>query len=156
MLQGYRGLSKDIYDWDWIPEEIISLKNSDHPVYYPKYKIKVKQNDRLLEIPNKAFIYFKDIDFINKHAKLQISVFNSLHLKIDDVLKESINYGFNILHLNRIYGFIQSESHNEIEVLKRAGFQKEGVIPDHLFWNSETKNREIWGLLSDGYNNKLS
>lgn len=156
MLQGYRGFSKNIYDWDWIPEEIISIKKANHTVYYPKYKIRLKQNDRLLEIPDKAFIYFKDIDFINKHSKLQISILNSLNLKIDDLLKESIEYGFNILHLNRIYGFIQQESHYEIEALKRAGFQKEGVIPGHLFWNCETKNREIWGLLNGGYNDRLS
>ncbi|WP_019240558.1 MULTISPECIES: hypothetical protein [Bacillus] len=108
MLMGYRGVSKRIYEWDWIPEEIISIRENNPQIYYPKYNVSTNVKDeRLLEVPEKAFVYYKDIDFINRRSKIQISIFDSLNLKIEDLVEESIEYAFNTLQLNRIYGFIR-------------------------------------------------
>ncbi|MEC5425424.1 GNAT family protein [Virgibacillus sp. C22-A2] len=152
MLTGYRSKYKSLLEWNWVPEELLFVQRTDSKLYIPNILHEIKPDDRILVVPNQAFVLFKDTDFIHSHSKMQLSIIDE-QMNIVDLLKESLDFAFNKLNLNRIYGYLIEDKHEEQEILQSIGFLNEGSIPTHLYWNHTFHNRMILGLTKRDWSN---
>ncbi len=147
MLVGYRKIHEPILKWNWVPGEIIYIQ-SDTSLYYP-WKVKFTNNEHssLLVVPEKAFVLIEGIDYINRHAKLQMGIIFKGEIDAEQLLHEALDYAFNKLKLNRIYGYLMLDNRGGREILVSKGFTNEGCIPKELYWDNKIRDREIWSIL---------
>ncbi|GIP63151.1 hypothetical protein [Virgibacillus pantothenticus] len=149
MLMGYRKNHSSVFNWNWVPEEILSI-NKNNTLYYPDNKsTEFNSRDTVLVVPEKAFVVLREVDYINRNAKLQISVKKPKDIDINKLIQETLVFAFYKIKLNRIYGYLIPNSKEEKEMLERVGFQMEGFIPNEIYWDKNTLNREVWSILSD-------
>jgi ribosomal-protein-alanine N-acetyltransferase len=64
-----------------------------------------------------------------------------------EAMKEIIDYGFNVMELNRIEAFTVPEALRSINVLKKYGFKKEGILREYGYWNNQYWDENIYSLL---------
>lgn len=66
---------------------------------------------------------------------------------VTEALKEIIKYGFQQLKVNRIEAEVMPENIASARVLEKAGFQKEGLLRDWIFWNDKHFDVFMYSLL---------
>jgi len=64
-----------------------------------------------------------------------------------EALSEIIEYGFNVMELNRIEAFTVPEAVRSINLLKKFGFKKEGILREYGYWNNQYWDENIYSLL---------
>lgn len=64
-----------------------------------------------------------------------------------EAVKEVIRYGFNSMKLNRIEAFTVPEALSSINLLKKFGFKKEGMLREYGYWNGRFWDENIYSLL---------
>lgn len=64
-----------------------------------------------------------------------------------EALKEVIKYGFKTMKLNRIEAFTVPEAFSSINLLKKLGFKKEGMLREYGYWNRKYWDENIYSLL---------
>ena len=62
-----------------------------------------------------------------------------------------LNYGFDVLKLNRVEAFIGENNVPSLKILLKFGFEKEGLCKGHYFINDVFENSVLYGLLKDDY-----
>jgi [ribosomal protein S5]-alanine N-acetyltransferase len=96
-------------------------------------------------------IYLRNIDWINRHAELQIWIgepnFRSQGYGYS-AQKLIQKYAFGDLGLRRLYIFIQ-EGNTSIKLAEKFGFVIEGCLRKHNFVDGEFKNFIVMGLCVD-------
>jgi ribosomal-protein-alanine N-acetyltransferase len=66
-------------------------------------------------------------------------------------LRLVIGRAFGELGLHRVEANIQPANHRSLALVRRIGFQKEGLSPDYLFIDGQWRDHERWALLSTGW-----
>lgn len=61
--------------------------------------------------------------------------------------KAIVDYGFEIMHLNRIEASVDPENIASIRVLEKLGMQREGLLRERVICNGEPRDRAMYGLL---------
>lgn len=64
-----------------------------------------------------------------------------------EAIKEIIKYGFKSMNLNRIEAFTVPEATSSINLLKKLGFKKEGMLRQYGYWNMRYWDENIYSLL---------
>ncbi len=64
-----------------------------------------------------------------------------------EAVEEIIKYGFKSMNLNRIEAFTVPEATSSINLLKKLGFKKEGMLRQYGYWNSRYWDENIYSLL---------
>jgi ribosomal-protein-alanine N-acetyltransferase len=64
-------------------------------------------------------------------------------------LRAAVNLAFDELGLHRLEANIQPENAASIALVRRVGFQKEGLSPRYLLIGNQWRDHERWALLSD-------
>lgn len=155
MLVGYRKIHEPVLKWNWISGEIIYIR-SENSLYYPQNQnIINNKHNSLLVVPEKAFVLLEEIDYINRHAKLQMGIKDNEGIDAEQLLNEILDYAFNKLKLNRLYGFLMFDNREGREILERKGFINEGNIPKELYWDNKIKDREIWSILKSEWGKSI-
>lgn len=72
-----------------------------------------------------------------------------------EALKEIIEYGFNVMKLNRIEAFTVPEAIISINVLKKFDFKKEGTLKEYGYWNNQYWDENIYSLLKRDFQSKI-
>jgi hypothetical protein len=151
MLAGYREKNKEDIEWNWIPEEILYLNNDEFPqLYYPAPDTAPAENDdsRILLIgSHHSFVLFKNVDYINRSALVQVSIASPEKVDIDQMMDEALNFAFRTIQMNKVYGYICTSNIEEISILENKGFVFEAVIPNHVYWNGQLRDRAVLSLL---------
>ena len=68
-----------------------------------------------------------------------------------DALRTIIDYGFNNLNLNRLYGHTFSDNPRMDILYKRCGWKHEGTEREYAYRDGKWIDREIWGILKKEY-----
>ena len=68
-----------------------------------------------------------------------------------DALRTIIDYGFNNLNLNRLYGHTFSDNPRMDILYKRGGWKHEGTEREYAYRDGKWIDREIWGILKREY-----
>jgi ribosomal-protein-alanine N-acetyltransferase len=63
-----------------------------------------------------------------------------------------IDYGFNIMNLNRIEATVDPENVSSVRVLEKLGMQYEGLLQKRVICNGQPRDRRMYGLLHDYQN----
>jgi RimJ/RimL family protein N-acetyltransferase len=92
-----------------------------------------------------------NIDWINRRAQFNINIgiakYRALHFL--DVLSIIAEYSFNTLNLNKITG--GAENIDLLKLHERLGWNKEGVLANHIYRNGEYHDVVIFALLRKKY-----
>ncbi|BAU29002.1 acetyltransferase (GNAT) family protein [Aneurinibacillus soli] len=64
-----------------------------------------------------------------------------------EVLEAMLDYGFTEMKLNRVEALVEPENIASIKMLKRIGFQKEGLLRDYQFVKGKFIDLEMHSLL---------
>ena len=67
---------------------------------------------------------------------------------ITEALEEMINYGFSQLHINRIEALVTPGNTSSEKVLKKLGFQNEGLLRQRYFFKDKHQDAIVYGLLA--------
>lgn len=101
---------------------------------------------------------YTNIDWINKKAEPNIAIgevaawgkgygTEGLHLLLD--------YAFNVMGLNRMYGYVVEFNKAAIKMDLKAGFNNEGLLIEDVFLNGKFHNRIFMGVTKKQFNNKF-
>lgn len=72
-----------------------------------------------------------------------------------EAVKEIIKYGFKSMNLNRIEAFTVPEAASSINLLKKLGFKKEGMLRQYGYWNMRYWDENIYSLLKKDWKQLL-
>lgn len=115
------------------------------------------QNDRydaVIEVDGKPVgtIGLLSIDQKNQKAEYYIAV-GEVAYKGRGVAKEAsrliLEYGFNVLKLNRIYLYTESKNVTAQKLFEKVGFIKEGLIRSDIISHGKYADRYVYGVLRE-------
>ena len=66
---------------------------------------------------------------------------------MQEALRAIINYGFEMMNLNRIEAFVLLEASRSSNLLLKLGFQKEGILREHGYWKEQFWDEYCFSLL---------
>ncbi|AGK53816.1 GNAT family N-acetyltransferase [Bacillus sp. 1NLA3E] len=64
-----------------------------------------------------------------------------------EAVMKIVSYGFENLKLNRIGAIVLSENEASIHLLKKLGFEEEGILRDYIYQNGESLDTYVLGLV---------
>ncbi|MCD4708240.1 MAG: GNAT family N-acetyltransferase [Candidatus Sabulitectum sp.] len=94
---------------------------------------------------------FEEFSFLDGKADIGFSMLPSHQGKgyMEEVLLEIINYGFQILRINRIQTTVVPENIPSVKLLGKLGFHREGCMKQSVFFNNSYHDELIMALLSN-------
>lgn len=72
-----------------------------------------------------------------------------------EAVTEVIDFGFNQLHLNKIWASAISTNRASTSVLEKVGLQKEGTLRKSRLLNEKYEDIDVYGLLQEEHTKKL-
>jgi ribosomal-protein-alanine N-acetyltransferase len=71
-----------------------------------------------------------------------------------EALQAAIEFGFNVLDINRIEAEVMQGNVISERLLKKLNFKREGVLRQWMLWNEQYYDMTMYSLLKMEYNNK--
>jgi len=105
-------------------------------------------------IGNTGFYY---IDWIHRRAEFWILIGEENFLRRgigSEVLSLMLIYGFHHLNLNRIYLYVGSDNIEAVDLYKKLGFVKEGILKSHYYIENKYIDVIIMSILRENYGYK--
>ena len=148
-------------------EEQMAYLGFDTKEELKKEKLKFKEG---LSTHNRKFLYFKLFDPVlqniwgwcgyhtwytdHDRAEIGYGLFSN-DLKRQGLMTEAmrftLDYGFNNMNLHRVEAFIGSNNEASLKLAAKFGFQNEGVLREHYFYEGRHEDSEAFGLLKSEY-----
>lgn len=120
-----------------------------------KWFEKIKNSDKeirwVIKVDNKPVgsMYFTDIDRGNKRCESGWFVADKSGLQLKDIIalqQNSYDYAFDVLGLNRVYGYVIDSNKGILRLLQCCGIKKEGELAEHVVKDGVTHNVVVVGL----------
>lgn len=108
-----------------------------------RWGIRLKGDDRI--IGTAGFNNYQEKHRTNIGYDLHIDHWNKGY--ITEALSEILNYGFNILQVNRVEAEVMTGNIASEKVLEKLGFTREGVLRDWMYWNNRHYDMTMFSLL---------
>lgn len=121
------------------------IKSKEH-----KYFIIKKKNDKSI-----GLCFLSNINYINRNAEFGYYLSNKKYYGQGFSIEAEymiINYGFEILGLNKIYCENLENNKNIINVHKKFGFKLDGIKREEIFKNKKYLDIYLMSLLRKDYN----
>ena len=101
-----------------------------------------------------GFVY---INWIHRHADLSLYIgYNNAYIDDKGYAYEScellLNYGFNELGLNKIWTEIYDFDEKKKSLYDKFGFNQDGLLREHYWYDKKWWNSRILSILSKEYN----
>ncbi|MEY4458805.1 MAG: hypothetical protein RIT38_10 [Bacteroidota bacterium] len=98
------------------------------------------------------------IDWINRHADVHFYIGKNSSW-IDNIysptaFKLILNYGFNILNLNKLWAEIYEIDLKKLDFFKNVGFKVDATLREHYFFNGKYYSSHLLSLLKSEYENE--
>lgn len=126
----------------WINEVMNDMSNKN--VYFA-----IEANETKKTI---GYFTLQKIDLINRNAMLGIVIGNSDYRGKGlgkEIMQNGINYGFNTLGLYKIFLNVLENNESAIKLYKNIGFEIEGVLKQHYFFNNRWHNVIIMSIFNN-------
>ena len=103
-------------------------------------------------------MYLTDIDYFNKRCESGWFVaeqkYRSLKLA-KDLQQNMFDYVFDILEINRIYGYVIDSNIQALNLLVRVcGLNNEGILKQHIYKDGLFRDITVVGLIKDDWQEK--
>ena len=72
-----------------------------------------------------------------------------------EALNQVVDFGFNILKLNRIEAFISPDNQPSLSIITKLGFKQEGVLRSHYKSQDVIYDSVVYSILRIDYLNRL-
>ncbi len=112
----------------------------------------------MIELPNLktiGIVMLEDIDWKNRTASFgcKINPLSEDRMKgdVQDAIKGILNYAFNELGLNCIYGVLQEDNIFSRKLCRRLGFVEEGILRKRVYKGGKYKNLISVSLLKEEF-----
>lgn len=131
------------YDKKWIEDKIF---NNTKQIYLVICLI--DNNSQI------GYLSLNDIDHINKKAQWGGIIIDSKYSNKGYATESAnllLNYAFEELNINRIYGYWLESNVPSLRVGEKLGFTKEGLMRDYVFKQNRFHNAYICSLLRKDY-----
>ncbi|GAA3226353.1 hypothetical protein MTQ10_22665 [Streptomyces sp. XM83C] len=148
-LKGFRAADAALLTGDWLPGELLGLPVVDRPPLAEPSRVPPPRDDRdeLCVVPGTGFVRFTGVDWIHRHARLEIGL-RSAAEDPRPVLEAALRHGFRVLGMRRLYGWLTPGVYDGTEtVLKACGLQWEATVPQALWVAGGAMDRQLWGAL---------
>lgn len=101
-----------------------------------------------------GFVQLNQIDWISRNCTFGIAIpekdFQGRGFG-KDVMRLIFDYAFNFLNLKKVLLEVTSFNANSIHLYEKMGFEKEGVLKQHYFWNGNYHDVLIYGLFKENF-----
>ena len=114
--------------------------------------IALRQDDRII-----GDIALQDIDTMNRSANIRIAITDQVDQGKGygtEALVLMLGYGFGIYNLHRIELNVFDYNERAIRCYEKAGFQREGVQRDALFYNHQYHDSILMSMLDHEYRDR--
>lgn len=104
-----------------------------------------------------GFAGYINIDWINRKAEpfIAIGEENAWGKGYGtEVVRALLEFGFNEMGLNRMYGFMLDFNQRALKMDLKAGFKKEGLLKEDVLIHGEFHNRIMLGITKNEFNKK--
>lgn len=94
-------------------------------------------------------LYFTDIDRKNLRCESGWFVADKTGLQLTDIMalqQNSYDYAFDVLGLNRVYGYVMDTNKGLLRLLACCGFKYEGELAEHIIKDGVKHNVHVVGL----------
>jgi len=135
-----------------IYRENLEIKNLYQRREYVPFIICVKENDKAVGITA-----FHRVDLVSRAAVFSIRIAgreNWGHGYGSEATKLMVEYGFEILNLNRIQLHVFAGNKRAIRTYEKTGFVKEGLLRQAMYHNNEYCDFLVMGILREEYYKK--
>lgn len=155
MLKGYRAADARLLTGPWLPGELLALPTPGRPALAEPVTVRpaVDDSEELCVVPGAGFVRYTEIDWIHRHARLEIGLGSGAEFTADELgvlLKNAVAHGFGALNLRRLYGWVTPAAQPPTEAVEAAGFRREARLPQALWLDGRPVDREIWGVIGHG------
>ncbi len=121
-----------------------------------KEKVRKSYNFGITIKGNNKVIGLMGLFHINKlHKHAEIGYWLGKKYRKQGIMYEAekaiLDFGFNILKLNKIYGKAMTENAGSNKLFKKFGFRKVGILKEELIKNGKKKDGYQWELLKRNY-----
>ncbi|MBN2794685.1 MAG: GNAT family N-acetyltransferase [Clostridia bacterium] len=91
----------------------------------------------------------------NNRAEVGFELNPKYHQKgyMTEALKALINFGFQILKLNRIEGLVYPENRPSQLTMEKQGFKREGLLRQYMIFRNKPQDLYIYGFLKEEWQN---
>ena len=92
-----------------------------------------------------------NINFIHRSTEIQIiikSEFQGMGLAKSAMYK-GLDYAFNILNMHKVYLYVDTKNHKALNLYKRLGFIKEGILRQQFFVEGTYRDSIFMGILKN-------
>jgi RimJ/RimL family protein N-acetyltransferase len=94
------------------------------------------------------------IDWLNRRAEYSILVDLNYHSNYDEIFQKTtdfiVDYGFNSLNLQKITTETFSHRTHQIELLEKYGFERQGVLKDHIYKDGKYWDSHLHAIFRKG------
>ena len=135
----------------------LPLREDKTLVWFEKNKDRQDRYDTVILADGEpvGLIGLLGIDSVNKKAEYYITI--GVHeFKGKGVADEAsqliLQYAFEVLKLNKVYLYTETENINAQRLFERVGFRKEGLLVNDLICNGRKVDRFYYGITFEEYN----
>lgn len=101
-----------------------------------------------------GFVQLNQIDWISRNCTFGIAIpekdFQGRGFG-KDVMRLIFDYAFNFLNLKKVSLEVTSFNTNSIHLYEKTGFEKEGILKQHYFWNGNYHDVLIYSLFKENF-----
>lgn len=126
--------------------------------WYRKIQHRSDRYDAVIEVDGKAvgIVGLLNIDKVNRKAEYYITLGEQEYKGKGVATKASrmlIDYAFDVLGLQKLYLFTETENKQAQKLFERLGFVKEGMLKNDLMIEGRCIHRYVYGLVKDSDGN---
>jgi len=94
-------------------------------------------------------VYLNSPDMVNQRAEIGYMLSRNQWGKgiAPEAARAVINYGFETLSLNKIFGTCDIRNKRSWRVMEKLGMKREGLLRNHLKWRGEFLDEYYYGIL---------
>ncbi len=150
-LRGYRDDDAPLLSGPWLPGELLGLAAAGRPALAEPAAVEPPQGHdvELCVVSETGFARFSELDWVARHARLEIGVRPGAEDAARDVLGAALAHGFGVLNLHRLYGWVTPTAGGLPDLLAEAGFELEAAVPNGVWHDGRPGQRQLWAAVRD-------
>lgn len=127
---------------EWV--ETVMLDKSDRAVIL------------IIEVENTSigFIQLSNIDWLSRNCYFGIAICEEAMKGKGfgrEAIKLILDYAFGNINLHKVSLEVTAFNKNSIRIYESLGFNEEGVLREHYYWNNQYHDVHLYGLLKEEY-----
>ncbi|MEJ2853346.1 MULTISPECIES: GNAT family N-acetyltransferase [unclassified Saccharothrix] len=152
-LSGYRPAHAALLKGRWLPGELIAVREDRRVADFSVAELPepgLCDETRVLVAAGAGVVRYLEIDWVDRRARLEVLLLTDYdEVGARALLERALETAFSVFALNRVYGYVTPGGPDVEPVLRAAGFEREGVVPEAARVGGAPVGRTLWGRLRE-------